>query len=195
VSGRRTRLESEQRALNTNALAPLSSDSVGTAAAKLVGSITSLTKPEAVQAVTRLSTEEQVRLAFLEKSLQDLQANDPQKLIAQLTIRAGRVRALGEHLKALENTLSDTEVGAVSMSGRRAAAKARKRSDCVRRRFRRACSPARVATVEDHVGVVTSLFRAIRLSGKGVSGRGRRREMRPLSARPRPRRRAQAQAV
>jgi energy-coupling factor transporter ATP-binding protein EcfA2 len=110
----RTRLESEQRALNTNALAliiPLIP--AGTAAAKLAGSITSLTKPEAVQAVTRLSTEEQARLAFLEKSLQDLQANDPQKLIAQLTIRAGRVRALGEHLKALENALSDTEVGAV----------------------------------------------------------------------------------
>lgn len=110
----RTRLESEQRALNTNALAPIIPlIPVGTAAAKLVGSITSLTKPEAVQAVTRLSTEEHARLAFLEKSLQDLQANDPQKLIAQLTIRTGRVRALGEHLKALENALSDTEIGAV----------------------------------------------------------------------------------
>jgi hypothetical protein len=110
----RTRLESEQRVLNTNALAPIIPlIPAGTAAAKLVGSITSLTKPEAVQAVTRLSTEEQARLAFLEKSLQDLQANDPQKLIAQLTIRTGRVRALGEHLKALENALSDIEVGAV----------------------------------------------------------------------------------
>jgi len=110
----RTRLESEQRTLNTNALAPIIPlIPVGTAAAKLVGSITSLTKPEAVQAITRLLTEEQARLAFLEKSLQDLQANDPQKLIAQLIIRAGRERALGEHLKALENALSDTEVGAV----------------------------------------------------------------------------------
>ena len=110
----RTRLESEQRALNTNALAPIIPlIPVGTAAAKLVGSITSLTKLEAVQAVTRLSTEEQARLALLEKSLQDLQANDPQKLISQLTIHAGRVRALGDHLKALENALSDTEVGAV----------------------------------------------------------------------------------
>jgi len=120
VSGRPHTLESEQRALNTNALAPIVPlIPVGTAAAKLVGSITSLTKPEVVQAVTRLSTEEQARLAFLEKSLQDLQANDPQKLIAQLTIRAGRERALGEHLKALENALSDTEVGSFSMSGRR----------------------------------------------------------------------------
>lgn len=110
----RMRLESEQRALNTNALAPIIPlIPAGTVAAKLAGSITSLTKPEAVKAVTRLTAEEQARLTFLEKSLQDLQANDPQKLIAQLTIRAGRVRALGEHLKVLENALSDAEVGAV----------------------------------------------------------------------------------
>jgi DNA repair ATPase RecN len=110
----RSRLESEQRALNTNALAPIVAQiPPGTAAAKLVGNITSLTKPEAVRAVTRLSTEEEARLAFLEKSLQDLQANDPNKLIAQLNIRAGRVRGLGEHLRALENALSDAELAAV----------------------------------------------------------------------------------
>ncbi len=74
----RTRLELEQRALNTNALAPiLAQMPAGTAAAKLAGSITSLTKPEAVRAITRLSTEEEARLAFLEKSLQDLQAMIP----------------------------------------------------------------------------------------------------------------------
>ena len=110
----RTRLESEQRALNTNALAPIVAQMpTGTAAAKLAGSITSLTKPEAALAVTRLSAEEDARLTFLEKSLQDLRANDPQKLIAQLTIRTGRVRALTEHLKALENALSDAEVDSV----------------------------------------------------------------------------------
>ena len=110
----RSRLESEQRALNTNALAPIVAQiPPGTAAAKLVGNITSLTRPEAVRAVTRLSTEEEARLAFLEKSLQDLQANDPNKLIAQLNIRAGRVRGLGEHLRALENALSDAELAAV----------------------------------------------------------------------------------
>jgi hypothetical protein len=110
----RTRLESEQRALNTNALSPIVAQMpAGTAAARLAGSITSLTKSEAVLAVTRLSADEEARLAVLEKSLQDLQANDPNKLIAELTIRAGRVRALGEHLKALENTLSEPEVAAV----------------------------------------------------------------------------------
>ena len=110
----RTRLESEQRALNTNALAPIVAQMpAGTAAAKLAGSITSLTKPEAVLAVTRLSAEEEARLALLEKSLQDLQANDSNKLSAQYAIRAGRVRALGEHLKALENALSEPEIAAV----------------------------------------------------------------------------------
>jgi ABC-type dipeptide/oligopeptide/nickel transport system ATPase subunit len=110
----RARLESEQRALNTNALAPIIPQiPAGTAAAKIAGNINSLTKPEAVQAVTRLKPEEQERLTFLEKSLLDLQANDPARLIAQLTLRANRVRALAEHLRGLETALSDTEVTAV----------------------------------------------------------------------------------
>ena len=110
----RAKLESEQRALNTNTLAPIVAQiPAGTAAAKLVGNINSLTKPEAVQAITRLSPEEETRRAFLEKALQDLQANDPNKLIAQLNIRASRVRALGEHLKGLESALSDATVSAV----------------------------------------------------------------------------------
>ena len=110
----RTRLESEQRALNTNNLAPIVAQiPAGTAAARLAGNINSLTKPEAVQAVTRLSPEEETRLGFLEKALQDLQANDPDKLIAQLNIRASRVRALGKHLSGVESALSDVEVAAV----------------------------------------------------------------------------------
>ena len=110
----RIRLESEQRALNTNALAPIVAQiPPGTAAAKLAGNINSLTKPEVVQAVTRLSPEEEERHGFLEKALRDLQANDPGKLIAQLNIRANRVRALGEHLKGLESALSDAAVSAL----------------------------------------------------------------------------------
>lgn len=110
----RAKLETEQRSLNTNALAAIVAQiPQGTAAAKLAGGITLFTKPEAVQAVTRLTPEEQERLAFLEKSLQDLQANDPNKLIAQLTIRATRVRALADHLRGLEMSLADMEVSAV----------------------------------------------------------------------------------
>lgn len=107
----RAKLEAEQRALNTNALPPISAQiPQGTAAAKLAESITLFTKPEAVQAVTRLMPEEQERLDFLEKSLQDLQANDPAKLIAQLTLRANRVLALANHLRGLETILADAEV-------------------------------------------------------------------------------------
>jgi energy-coupling factor transporter ATP-binding protein EcfA2 len=110
----RSRLESEQRALNTNAVAPIAAQiPPGTAAARLAGNITSLTNPEAVQAVTRLSPEEEARRGFLEKTLQDLQVNDPEKLIAQFNLRASRVRALGEHLRGLESALSDVEVAAV----------------------------------------------------------------------------------
>jgi energy-coupling factor transporter ATP-binding protein EcfA2 len=112
--GVRTRLEQEQRALNVNATSLiLPQIPAGTVAAKLVGNVTSLTKPEVVLAITRLSPEEEVRLALLEKTLLDLQANDPKKLAAQLKIRADRLRALGEHLRVLEQVLSDTEVTAI----------------------------------------------------------------------------------
>jgi DNA repair ATPase RecN len=110
----RSRLEAEQRAVNTNALASVIAQiPEGTTAAKLLGSINSLTRREVVEAVTRLSSEEEARRVFLEKALHDLQANDPEKLIRHLTIRAGRVRALGEHLKGIESALSDREVAAV----------------------------------------------------------------------------------
>jgi energy-coupling factor transporter ATP-binding protein EcfA2 len=42
-----------------------------------------------------------------------LQANDPEKLIRQLTLRAGRVRALARHLKDVERALSMEAVAAV----------------------------------------------------------------------------------
>lgn len=108
------RLEGERRGLNTSALtAIIPTISQGTAAAKLAGSITSLTKPETVTALTRLSPEESARLEFLEKSLQDLQANDPAKRVAQLSLRVTRIRALAEHLRRLEEALSDAEIAAV----------------------------------------------------------------------------------
>lgn len=110
----RAQLEAEQRALNTSALGPIAAQiPSGTTAAKLVGSITSLTKPEAVQAVAGLMAEEQERLEFLEKSLQDLQANDPMKLLPQLELRGKRVRGLAEHLQGVERALSDGAVQAV----------------------------------------------------------------------------------
>lgn len=110
----RTKLESEQRALGANALTAVQTTiPEGTAVAKLLANVSSLTKPDAVQALARLSQEEEARLALLEKSLLDLQANDPEKLIRQLTVRAGRVQALVRHLKEVEAALSDEALKAV----------------------------------------------------------------------------------
>jgi energy-coupling factor transporter ATP-binding protein EcfA2 len=110
----RAKLEAEQRALNTNLLASIIAQvPTGTVAAKLAGSITLFTKSESVHAVTRLTQEERERLGFLEKSLLDLQANDPAKLIAQLTLRASSVRALANHLREIETMLPDAAVAAV----------------------------------------------------------------------------------
>jgi energy-coupling factor transporter ATP-binding protein EcfA2 len=110
----RAKLESEQRALGTNALATLQAViPEGTAVARFLVNVSSLTKPEAVHALAQLSAEEEARLALLEKSLLDLQANDPEKLFRQLTLRAGRIQALVRHLKDLEVALSDGAVKAV----------------------------------------------------------------------------------
>lgn len=126
----RAMLESEQRALASNTLAAVQAQiPEGTAVAKLLANITSLTKPDTVHAVARLSPEEQARLTLLEKSLLDLQANEPEKLIQQLALRAGRVQALARHLKEVEAALSAQAVAAVldaRSEGRRKSEEARR---------------------------------------------------------------------
>lgn len=110
----RAQLESEQRALAPSALATLQREvPEETAVAKLLANITSLTNPEKVRELARLSEDEESRLAFLDKSLLDLQANDSEKLIQQLTLLHGRVDALAKHLQAVEIALSDDAVKAV----------------------------------------------------------------------------------
>lgn len=126
----RTKLESEQRALGANALTAVQTAiPEGTAVAKFLANVSSLTKPEAVQALARLSPEEEARLALLEKSVLDLQANDPEKLIRQLSVRAGRVLALVRHLKEVEAALSDNALKAVldaRIEGRRKSEEAKR---------------------------------------------------------------------
>jgi hypothetical protein len=129
----RAKLEGEQRALASNALAVVQVQiPEGTTVAKLLANISSLTKPESVQTLARLSPEEEARLALLEKSLLDLQAHDPEKLIRQLTLRAGRVQALARHLKNVEAALSSQAVAAVfdaRTEGRRKSEEARRLRD------------------------------------------------------------------
>jgi energy-coupling factor transporter ATP-binding protein EcfA2 len=126
----RAKLESEQRALASNALTSVQAEvGDGTAVAKLVTNISSLTRPESVEALATLSAEDEERLALLEKSLLDLQANDPKKLSRQLTIRAGRVRALARHLAKIEDALSNEAITAVldtRTEGRRKSEEARR---------------------------------------------------------------------
>lgn len=109
----RTKLESEQRLLNASTLPAVQAMIPdGTDVANFLAKVSSLTKPEDVQALAQLSKEDENRLEFLEKSLLDLQANDPQKLVQQLTVRADRVVALVRHLEAVEAALSDDAVKA-----------------------------------------------------------------------------------
>jgi hypothetical protein len=138
----RAKLESEQRALSSNALVGVQAQiPEGTAAGRLLASVSSLTRPETVQALARLSPEQEARLALLEKSLLDLQANDPAKLATQLNLRAGRVRALARHLKEVEAALSAQAVAnviAVRTEGYRKSEEAR--------RLREATFPAGMLT-------------------------------------------------
>lgn len=110
----RAKLEGEQRALASNALTAVQTQiQEGTAVAKFLSNVSSLTKPDAVQSLARLTPEEQGRLAFIEKSLFDLQANDPEKLIQLLTLRVGRVLTVVRHLKEVEAVLSAEAVAGV----------------------------------------------------------------------------------
>ncbi len=105
------KLETEQKALATSVLATVQATiPEGTAVARFLANISSLTRPDAVQALAQLSSEEEARLALLEKSLLDLQANDPEKMVRELTLRVGRVQTLVRHLKELEVALSDESV-------------------------------------------------------------------------------------
>ena len=109
----RARLESEQRTLAARPLAPLLPQFPnGTKVARFLANISSLTPPEAVHELAHLSGEDQDQLALLEKSLLDLQVNDPEKLMRALTLRAGRLKALARHLTEVEATLSAEAVSA-----------------------------------------------------------------------------------
>ena len=82
----------------------------GTAAHKLVSNITSLTKPEDVKKLGTLSEAERDRLKQLQKRLQDLQSDDPEKAARLLTLRAQRLETLSSHLTELDEVLADRAV-------------------------------------------------------------------------------------
>ncbi len=110
----RSELEREQRALGTSTIGQWQFQiPEGTSAAKLMASVSSLTKPETVRRLGQLSSDDAARLELLEKSLIDLQANDPEKLARQLNLRAGRIRLLVRHLQATESALSEKAAASI----------------------------------------------------------------------------------
>ena len=103
----RVQLEKDQHALNQGGIAELQEKVVpDTSVGRLLSNITSLTNPETVRSLGALSDEENLRLGEIGRSLADLQATDPDKLIRQLNVRIGRVRSLSMHIAQVEETLS-----------------------------------------------------------------------------------------
>jgi len=82
----------------------------GTAARRLVSSITSLTKPEDVISLATLTAAEKEQMRQARKRLQDLQTDDPVKVSRSLTLRAQRLEKLGSYLGQLAEVLDDKAV-------------------------------------------------------------------------------------
>ena len=110
----RGQLAKEQRSLVSNELAHLQAQvPEGTAVARLLATVNLLTTPDMVWELSRLSPEKESRLAFLERLLLDLRANDPEKLRQELVVRARRVERLAEHVRSVESALSPASVDTV----------------------------------------------------------------------------------
>ena len=110
----REQLVNEQRSLASNELAVLQAQiPEGTASAKLLENVNVLTTPEMVWELSRISSDEDSRLSFLERALLDSNANDPARHRQELRDRAGRVERFAEHLRAVEALLSPESVDAV----------------------------------------------------------------------------------
>ena len=110
----RGQLVKEQRSLASNELTYLQARvPQGTAVASLLAKVNVLTTPEMVRELSRLSPEDEARLALLERSLLDFKANDPEKLRQELIVRAGRVERFAEHVRKVEAALSPMSVEVV----------------------------------------------------------------------------------
>jgi len=129
----RARLEAEQKAIGTSLIAPLLQQvPEGTAVHQLLNKLTGLTKVEGVHALSRLQPEDTERLNTLERSLVDINTNDPTKVKQQLTNQLARVKALLLHLQAVERDLSDDAIAAVLAArteGKRKSDAARKQKE------------------------------------------------------------------
>lgn len=110
----RAQLEKEQRSLSSSKIVELQAKiAQGTSVSKLLSNITSLTSPDKVRSLCALSDGEKRRSRQIERSLTDLQASDPDKLIRELKARVGRVNLLSDHIAYVEKVLSAEAVAKV----------------------------------------------------------------------------------
>lgn len=105
----RERLVREKSSLQVSAIPALDLP-VNTTAAKFVARISSLTRPEEVKALVRLTNDESNRLDLIEKQLLDLQSKDPAKIAQELVLRSRRLRTFSQHLRKVDETLSSQAV-------------------------------------------------------------------------------------
>lgn len=105
------RLDRDLRALGGKAAMPELAEE--TAAQKLISGISSLTKPDQVTSLARLSDEEKKKLELLKKQLTDLRAQNPLKAARDLKLRASRFRSLVEHLKKVDDVFDTDKLKAV----------------------------------------------------------------------------------
>lgn len=99
----RKRLEGEKTKLN--ALVPaLPTLPEGTRPRSLIDHLTSLTRPDDIQALATLSEVDQRRIDELRAYQRDLLASDPKKRARELTANAERIELLGRHIAVLFTT-------------------------------------------------------------------------------------------
>ena len=109
-----TKLEKEQSRLASSAIESVQAQiPKGTTVEGFLAKISSSTEPDDVRKRANLSAEDKHRFESLKKSLHDLQANDPKKLIARLISLGQRLQTLVKHLKHVETSLSLDAVTAV----------------------------------------------------------------------------------
>lgn len=107
-------MEREQRSLKHSSIPELQAKvAAGTSVARLLSNITSLTNPELVRNLCTLSDEEKRRLEEIDRTLTDLQASDPDKLIRRLNVKIARVKSLSEHIARVQKALSAEAVRAI----------------------------------------------------------------------------------
>lgn len=101
----RHQLESEQQVLRAAGFVSPKGLIEGTAARKLVDTLTALTKENVVVGLATLSTVEQQRLKQLEESEKDLKAADPKQRSRELLLKATRFEAVASHVESVVETL------------------------------------------------------------------------------------------